>query len=113
MKREQLRFVRGFAVSIGNKRSQAAEMVISPGKSEGGSDNRHGGADQWLFVVAGSGLAIVNGHSYKLRSGSLFLIERGDMHEIRSTGRSKLKTLNIYVPPAYDHAGQELASAKP
>src|SRR5262245_17346012 len=84
MKRKQLKLTRSYAVAIGNKRSQAAEMVLSPGKSEGGSDNRHQGADQWLFVVSGSGQAIVNRRRYQLHAGTLLLIERGDMHEINN-----------------------------
>jgi mannose-6-phosphate isomerase-like protein (cupin superfamily) len=113
MKRDHLGFGNGFHVSIGNERSQAAQMVIAPGGHEGGSNNRHRGADQWLFVVSGNGLAIVNGERYPLRSGSLVLIERGDTHEIRSTGRTELKTLNIYLPPAYTKDGGELPAGKP
>ena len=29
-------------------------------------------------------------------------------HEVRNTGRALLKTLNFYVPPAYDEKGEEL-----
>lgn len=83
-------------------------MVIAPGGSEGGADNRHRGADQWLFVVAGSGLAILGGRRRSIRAGSLVLIERGTTHEIRNTGRTPLKTLNVYVPPAYRADGEEL-----
>ena len=36
MKNAHLRFGKGFRVSIGNKRAQAAEMVIPPGDCEGG-----------------------------------------------------------------------------
>ncbi len=103
-----LRFGKGFRVTVGNKRAQAAEMVIPPGECEGGPDNRHRGADQWLFVVAGRGLAVVNGKRHVLRAGSLVLIEKGDTHEIRNTGRTLLKTLNFYVPPAYRRDGEEL-----
>jgi mannose-6-phosphate isomerase-like protein (cupin superfamily) len=113
MKRAHLRFGKGFAVSIGNQRSQAAQMVIAGGESEGGADNRHGGADQWLFVVSGSGVATVGGRRYPLRAGSLILIERGEIHEIHATGRTPLKTLNIYVPPAYSPSGNELDAGKP
>ena len=113
MRRKHLKFGKGFKVSIGNARSQAAQMVLAAGATEGGADNRHGGADQWLFVVSGSGLAIVNNKRYPLRAGSLVLIERGDQHEIRSTGRSDLKTLNIYLPPAYTPGGDELPPGKP
>jgi mannose-6-phosphate isomerase-like protein (cupin superfamily) len=43
-----------------------------------------------------------------LRAGSLVLIERGTTHEIRNAGRTPLKTLNVYVPPAYRADGKEL-----
>ncbi|MBW8886013.1 MAG: cupin domain-containing protein, partial [Planctomycetia bacterium] len=101
-----------FKVALGNRRSQAAEMVLPPGESEGGSDNRHRGADQWLFVVSGTGQAIVNRHRYRLRAGTLLLIERGDTHEIKNTGREKLVTLNFYVPPAYTDDRDELPAGK-
>jgi mannose-6-phosphate isomerase-like protein (cupin superfamily) len=113
MKRKQLKLGKGFRVAIGNDRSQAAEMVIPPGDAEGDPQNRHDGADQWLFVVAGSGRATINGKKYQLSAGTLLLIERGDKHEIRNVGRSLLRTLNFYVPPAYDSSEKPLKAAKP
>jgi hypothetical protein len=35
------------------------------------------------------------------------LIARGEDHEVRNTGREPLRTLNIYVPPAYTADGDE------
>jgi mannose-6-phosphate isomerase-like protein (cupin superfamily) len=113
MQRKTLRFGRGFNVVLGNKRSQAAQMVIAPGKSEGDATNRHEGADQWLFVISGTGRAIINRRRYALRPATLLLVERGDRHEIRNTGRQPLKTLNFYVPPAYTAEGNERPAAKP
>ena len=113
MKHKHLRFGKGFRVAIGNPRSQAAEMVIPPGDAEGGPGNRHRGADQWLYVVSGRGLALVNGKRYTLSPGTLMLIERKDKHQIKNTGRGLLRTLNFYVPPAYTKSGDELAPAKP
>jgi mannose-6-phosphate isomerase-like protein (cupin superfamily) len=114
MKRKQLRFGAGFRVALGNRRSQVAEMVIPPGDAEGGPGNRHRGADQWLFVVAGRGFLRIGGRrSISIRPGSLVLIEHGDEHEVRNTGRGLLKTLNVYVPPAYTKGGNELPAAKP
>lgn len=107
MKHATLRFGNGFRVALTNRRSQAATMALAPGDSEGGPDNRHRGADQWLFVQSGTGVAIVNGRRVQLKAGSLVLIERGDRHEIRSTGHTPLKTLNVYVPPAYTKSGEE------
>jgi mannose-6-phosphate isomerase-like protein (cupin superfamily) len=113
MKHDTLSFRKGFRVSAGNGNSQAAVMVIVPGGREGGPDNRHRGADQWLYVTEGTGCAVINGHKIVLKAGSLILIEAGDTHEITNTGRLLLKTVNVYVPPAYDQAGDELPRGKP
>jgi mannose-6-phosphate isomerase-like protein (cupin superfamily) len=91
VKRATVRFGRGFKVAVGNRRSQAATMTLEPGDSEGGPDNCHHGADQWLFVASGTGLAVVNGSRVRLRAGSLLLMEHGDRHGIRNTGTTPLK----------------------
>ncbi len=112
MQHKQLKFGHGFRVVLGDEHSQAAQMTLGPGETEGGPDNRHRGADQWLFVVAGSGEAVVNGRHYPLRAGTLLLIQRGDRHEIRNVGKGPLRTVNIYVPPAYTEEGEELPRGK-
>ena len=102
-----LRFRMGFAVALSNRRAQAATMVLRPGESEGGAGNRHRGADQWMFVLSGTGSALTGSKRQRLRPGTLLLIERGTTHRIENTGRSPLKTLNVYVPPAYTKRGNE------
>jgi len=87
-------------------------MVLAPGDQEGGSDNRHRGADQWLYVLSGSGEARMGRARQKLKAGSLLLIERKEKHEIRNTGRSMLRTLNFYVPPAYRKDGNPRSRGK-
>lgn len=113
MKRKSLRFGLGFRIAVSNGRCQAAEMVIPPGEAEGGPGNRHHGADQCLYVVGGSGVAKVNGRQYRLGQGVVMLIEHGDEHEIRNNGRTPLRTLNFYSPPAYTRSGDPLPRAKP
>jgi mannose-6-phosphate isomerase-like protein (cupin superfamily) len=113
MQRKQLKLSKGFRVALGNARGQAAEIVIAPKDAEGSPKNRHDGADQYLYVVSGTGKATINGRAYALKAGSLVLIERGDEHEIRNVGRGLLKTLNFYVPPAYGRKGDPLPPAKP
>jgi mannose-6-phosphate isomerase-like protein (cupin superfamily) len=112
VKSDQLAFRQGFRVSIGNARSQAAVMVLPPGGCEGGSDNRHARADQWLLITDGKGVAVINGRKIALRPGKLLLIEAGDRHEVRNTGRSLLKTVSIYLPPAYRGNGDELPAGR-
>ena len=50
----------------------------------------------------------MNGKRYPLSAGSLILVEHGDTHQIENTGSEQLRTLNLYVPPAYAKTGDEL-----
>jgi mannose-6-phosphate isomerase-like protein (cupin superfamily) len=88
-------------------------MTLSPGDAEGGAENRHRSSDQWLYVLSGTGIALVNRKRIPLRPGTLLLIERHNRHEIKCTGRMVLRTLNFYVPPGYSKRGNELPAAKP
>jgi mannose-6-phosphate isomerase-like protein (cupin superfamily) len=109
MRRKHLRFGKGFRVVLANNLAQFATMVIPVGGSEGGPENNHEVSDQWLFVVEGEGLAIINKKRVPLRTGELVLIEAGECHEIRNTGQTPLATLNCYVPCAYDSQGNEIS----
>ena len=112
MQHKHLQFGDGFRVVLGDEHSQAAQMTLGPGDTEGGPDNRHRGADQWLYVLSGTGVAVVNGERVELHEGTLVLIERGDRHEIRNIGDTPLQTLNVYVPPAYTEQGEELPAGR-
>lgn len=108
MKHKQLGLDAEFEVALALRHVQAAEMTLQPGAKAGGPDNRHAGADQWLFVVSGTGLAVVAGKQVPLQAGSLLVIERGEAHEIRCTGEEPLRTINFYSPPAYADDGEPL-----
>ncbi len=51
-------------------------MVIAPGDAEGRPGNRHRGADQWLYVAAGQGVAKSGRARHPLKAGTLLLIEQ-------------------------------------
>ncbi|WP_273836493.1 cupin domain-containing protein [Halococcus sp. PRR34] len=100
-----------FEIIAGTDRSQAATMVLSPGQSTGGPENRHPDADQWCYVADGTGTAVVGGEEHRLEPGTLVCIEADETHEIRndtSAGDSddtdaerELRTVNVYAPPVY------------
>jgi mannose-6-phosphate isomerase-like protein (cupin superfamily) len=113
MRSKHLRFTEGFRIAFANPRGQGAELVIPPGDKEGGPDNAHRGADQWMLVLDGVGTAIVGGKRRALKKGTLLLIEKGEKHEIRNTGRRQLKSFVVYTPPAYKPSGARLPSGKP
>ncbi len=89
-----------FRVVAATERSQAAIMVIEPNQMTGSVDNMHLHSDQWLYVLSGSGKAIVEGIEIALEPGILLLIEPGEVHEIFA-GEQRLETINFYAPSEY------------
>ena len=105
---------RGFAVLHRTRTSQAATMTLAPGaESSEASSNEHAWAEQWLYVVSGTGRARIAHRTIRLAPGSLVLIERQEPHVIRASPRSRLVTMNIYVPPAYTHGGDPIRHHAP
>jgi mannose-6-phosphate isomerase-like protein (cupin superfamily) len=101
-----------FKILESTRSCQAAKMTLQPGEStEKQPRNEHPHSDQWLVVLAGSGVATIGKkrtslRRIKLHTGSLLLVEKGELHQIKNTGRHPLSTINFYAPPAYDSAGE-------
>lgn len=91
----------GFRVLKSTNRSQVAAMTLTPGNSTGGPTNQHPNSDQWVYVLAGTGKAIINQKEIKLETGELLLIEAKENHEIISDGSEPLQTFSIYTPTVY------------
>jgi mannose-6-phosphate isomerase-like protein (cupin superfamily) len=100
-----------FALLAESRECQAMKMVLPPGGvTDEKPSNEHRHSEQWLFVVAGSGVATIGKkrralRRVRLRENALLLIEKGELHQIKNTGRRQLLTINFYVPPAYDSNG--------
>jgi mannose-6-phosphate isomerase-like protein (cupin superfamily) len=74
-------------------------MVLEPGKSIANSEATTDTCDQWVYVTRGEGRAYVGGCWLDLKAGTLLLIEAGEPHEIRATGRTSLETISICTSP--------------
>ena len=112
MKTSQTTRHRGqFVPLVATDKAQAAVMQLASGESSDEElSNEHPASEQWLFVVSGSGTATVVSRSgqrrqIKLGKGTLLVIEEGELHQIKNTGKRTLDTINFYVPPAYRSDG--------
>ena len=95
-----------FEVLYSTASSQAAVMVLKPGQSSSEQpENEHPRSEQWVYVISGTGRAIVEGRRQALKDGSLLLVEKGEAHQVTNTGRRPMVTVNVYAPPAYTDAG--------
>jgi mannose-6-phosphate isomerase-like protein (cupin superfamily) len=106
-----------FDILFSTRGAQAATMTLKRGAtSDDELSNEHPRCEQWLYVISGSGTATIattiRKRTVRLKTGSLLTIEKGERHQIRNTGTRPLRTLNIYVPPAYTSRGEVKKSAK-
>lgn len=101
MKKLTIKPEAGFEVLARTDRAEIATMVLDPGETTGGPDNKHDEGDQWMYVLSGSGQVEVGHETVDLAPGDFLLIERGETHEVRSTGEEPFSTLNFYAPKEY------------
>src|SRR5438067_264808 len=107
MKQFEIRRTREmFKVLHSTAEAQATIMTLRAGQDTGEVQNEHPRSEQWLYVVSGSGQAIVSRKKVALKEGSLLLIPRHAAHQIKNMSRSAMDTLNFYVPPAYTSSGE-------
>jgi len=101
---------RSFDVLFATRGAQAAMMTLQPGcATDDRPSNEHAQSEQWLFVLSGSGQAVIGrgraARRVSLAENSLLVIEKGELHQVKNSGRKLLRTLNVYVPPAYASDG--------
>jgi mannose-6-phosphate isomerase-like protein (cupin superfamily) len=112
------KFSNRFKPLVATRQGQLATMNLRPGDaSDDRPSNEHPRCEQWVFVLAGSGRATIGKtlramREVRLVESSLLIIERGELHQIKNTGRKTLRTINVYLPPAYDSQGQPLKATK-
>lgn len=94
-----------FRVLHSSGSAQAAIMRLNHGQTTGELENEHPNSEQWLFVISGSGIVRGLKRTISVRRHSLVLIEKGELHQVKNTGRSPLVTLNFYSPRAYKQHG--------
>jgi len=83
-------------------RCQLATMELLPDEATGSAEARHPSSDQWIFVLAGEGVAVVSGETFTLSPGSMLLVEAGETHKISGSDGEALRMLTVYSPPAYE-----------
>lgn len=81
-------------------RSQGVIMSL-PSSQEIGLE-RHDG-DQHIYIVEGSGIAILGNSTYNIHSGVYILIPGDTWHNIINTGDRIMRLLTVYTPSEHSH----------
>lgn len=81
--------------TIGAPAMVARRWVFEPGAR--GPESVHGEVDQLLYVIRGSGLAMVNGQAFRLSKESLLWVEPGERYCFIG-GENGLEILQGYAP---------------
>ena len=76
--------------------TQVVIMSIPPGADIG--EEVHADTDQTLYLVEGSGQAILEGEPADFRVGDLVLVTAGTRHNFRTLGDTAMKIITAYSP---------------
>ena len=60
--------------------------------------NTHAAADEFFYVLSGTGIARCDGREVPLRKGDALLVKPGAEHVVENTGEAKLYTLTVMTP---------------
>jgi len=77
--------------------SQVVLMCLQPGEAIG--EEVHDDTDQIFIVAKGEGEAELAGAPRRLEKGEVLLVPAGTRHDIRNTGKKRLRLVTIYSPP--------------
>ena len=77
--------------------SQLVTMSIKP-KDDIGSEV-HPATDQMLFIVAGTGKAVVNSDTVEVKENDVVVVPAGARHNLINTGNTDLRLFTVYAPP--------------
>ena len=80
------------------EKSQLVVMSLKAGEDIGAEIHD---VDQLLYVVKGSGKAVIDGVEEILDKGSVFCVTAGTKHNVRNTGGEPLKLFTVYAPPQH------------
>lgn len=78
------------------EKSQLVVMSIPPGDDIGEEIHEH--TEQTLFFLSGTGEAILNGETFPIVPGEVYVVTPGTKHNFKNTGTEDLKVYTVYAP---------------
>jgi mannose-6-phosphate isomerase-like protein (cupin superfamily) len=77
-------------------KSQLVVMHIPPQGEIGTETHPH--VEQTLFILSGSGVAVLDGKEQAVQAGDALMVTPGTEHNVMNTGDVPLKVYTIYAP---------------
>jgi mannose-6-phosphate isomerase-like protein (cupin superfamily) len=79
------------------KKSQLVLMNIPPGGEIG--LETHPNVEQTLFILSGTGTAILDGESRPIKTGYALVVTPGTAHNVVNSSEQAMKIYTVYAPP--------------
>ncbi|MEO6938852.1 MAG: cupin domain-containing protein [Candidatus Kapaibacterium sp.] len=79
------------------KKSQLVLMNIPPGGEIG--LETHPNVEQTLFILSGTGTAILDGESRPIKTGDALVVTPGTAHNVVNSSEQAMKIYTVYAPP--------------
>ena len=81
------------------EKSQLVIMSLRPGEDIG--EEVHKDVDQMLYLVKGTGVAVIEGKEVPFEKGAIFCVPKGTRHNVKNLGDEAMKLFTVYAPPQH------------
>jgi mannose-6-phosphate isomerase-like protein (cupin superfamily) len=85
-----------FRELVTNEYIQVVLMTVEPGSDIGEEVHE---VDQVLFIVEGTGEAVLNRQHSLVQANSLVVVPAGTRHNVMNTGTTPLRIYTLFAPP--------------
>jgi quercetin dioxygenase-like cupin family protein len=82
---------------LGAKHLSACVINVAPGETVRPAHS-HPNGEEVIYIVAGSGRAMIEGEVSAVREGSVVLFPQGKVHMLQNNGQTEMKVVCFFAP---------------
>ena len=84
---------------VGAEHCSMCMIRVAPGETVRPAHS-HPNGEEVIYVVAGSGRALIDGVVHPVHAGSAVLFPQGQIHMLQNSGGEEMKVLCFFAPPS-------------
>lgn len=85
--------------SVGARHCSMCVIRVAPGQTVRPAHS-HPNGEEVIYIISGSGRALIDGVVYPVRAGCAVLFPQGDVHMLQNSGDEEMKVACFFAPPS-------------
>ena len=87
------------ADAVGAEHCSMCMIRVAPGQTVRPAHS-HPNGEEAIYIISGSGRAMIDGTVHEVRAGSAVLFPQGQVHMLQNSGADDMKVVCFFAPPS-------------